>query len=314
MAVAGGFGRRRWTLLALTALALAVAVARPAEALWWLARVTGGTAVIAMAWSGLVTPRSSDRTSRTYRYHMWTGRFGLGLALIHAGVIALGEPDIWRYAGRLATPELMAGAFALVLLVVLTLARDPLSPLMRSGRIARALHRWAAVAALVLTFGHIAANPAMPHAGFVLLAVAAAALVAPSMMALVTWARSAPRNILALAGASLLVMLLAGWAFADLSQRALRLSPIDHAGFHHKDHFVVGCLACHHNFADHSGTENCMSCHKRLSLSASTRIDRVFHRFCIDCHVNDAWHGEKTGPLKSCKGCHGVPAEADKRD
>ena len=297
---------------ALTGLALGIATLRPAEALWWAARLTGGGAVLAMAWAGLVTPRSADRTSRTYRYHMWVGRIGLALALAHAVIIAVGEPDIWRYAGRLATAELVAGAVALVLLIVLTLARDPLSPLLRASPAMRALHRWASVAAIVLSFGHIAANPAMPRPAFALLAVAAALLVRSHATALVGLVRAAPRGILAAVFASVLVMAVAGWGFGEISQQTLRLSPIDHAGFHHKDHFDVSCIGCHHNFADHNGTENCLSCHKRISISASTRIDRVFHRFCIDCHVSDAWWGQKTGPLKSCKGCHGVPGEGEK--
>ncbi len=306
MAVAGGFGWRRWVLLGVTGLALAVAVARPAEALWWLARITGGGAVLTMAWAGLVTPKSADRTSRTYRYHMWTGRVGLALALVHAATIATGEPDIWRYAGRLATSELVAGAAALGLLIVLTLARDPWSPWMRSGTLARALHRWAAVAALVLSLGHIAANPAMPRAAFVLLAVAAAALVTPHAAHLASRARTAPRGLLLSIAVAVLVMGLAGWAIAGWSQQALHDTPVDHAGFLHEDHTAFNCISCHHNFVDHTGSENCVNCHKRLSVSSTTRIDRVFHKFCIDCHEREWWRVRKALTVKSCKGCHGV--------
>jgi hypothetical protein len=305
MAVKDGFGWRRWSMLALAGVALAAAVLRPAEALWWFVRLAGGGAVLAMAWAALVTPRSADRTSRTWRHHQWTGRIGLALALVHAGLIAVGEPQVWRYAGLLATAELAAGATSLTLLVLLTVIRDPASPVMWTGAAAPAVHRWAAVAAIVLAFGHIAANPAMPLAAFLLLAVAAAGLVKAHAAALVGMARRAPAGILAGVAVALLISALAGWGLSRESQRALRESPVDHAGFDHADHAAFSCLACHHNFTDRTGSENCLSCHKRLSVSATTRIDRVFHRFCVACHEEEWWRTGKPSPFKSCNGCHG---------
>jgi hypothetical protein len=305
MAVKDGFGWRRWSMLAITGLALAAAVLRPAEALWWLVRLAGGGAVLAMAWAALVTPRSADRTSRTYRHHQWTGRIGLALAVLHAGLIAAGEPQIWRYAGLLATAELVAGATSLALLVLLTAIRDPASPVMWTGAAAPTVHRWAAVAAIVLGLGHIAANPAMPLAAFVLLAVAAALLVRSHAAALVAMVGRAPLGILAGVVAALLLVAVAGWGLSQASQRALRESPVDHAGFDHDDHAAYSCVSCHHNFTDRTGKENCLNCHKRLSVSSTTRIDRVFHRFCVACHVEEWWRTAKPSPFKSCNGCHG---------
>lgn len=304
MAVRNGFGWRRWSMLALAGLALGAAVLRPAEALWWLVRLAGGGAVLAMAWAALVTPRSAEHIGRTYRHHQWTGRIGLALALVHAGLIAVGEPQIWRYAGLLATAELVAGVASLALLVVLTAIRDPASPCMRTSPAAALLHRWSAVAAIVLAFGHIAANPAMPLAAFALLAAATAVLVHRHAAALVGLAKCAPPAVLVGVVGAVLLVAMVGWGLSQASHRTLRATTVDHAGFDHDDHAAFSCVSCHHNFTDRTGKENCLSCHKRLSVSATTRIDRVFHRFCVECHVQEWWQTGKVSPFKSCRGCH----------
>ncbi len=76
--------------------------------------------------------------------------------------------------------------------------------------------------------------------------------------------------------------------------------------FDHKFHTSVGCLTCHHNFADRSlGPKRCLPCHKAWGTTEARRIDIVFHDFCESCHRARTAAGKHAGPVKSCAACHG---------
>ena len=116
------------------------------------------------------------------------------------------------------------------------------------------------------------------------------------------------RKLILLVLPAILAAMIAALAVGPLAQARLsplRLSPIDHARFLHDDHAGFVCTTCHHNFSDRTGKENCLSCHKRLSMSEAMRVDRLFHAFCSDCHRRESLAGRKSGPLDHCTACHG---------
>ena len=76
--------------------------------------------------------------------------------------------------------------------------------------------------------------------------------------------------------------------------------PVD---FVHADHITVGCIDCHHNFNDETGTGDCYFCHKNDPAVAS-RMQSMFHEFCRGCHLEKAQAGEDGGPLRVCSDCH----------
>jgi hypothetical protein len=96
-------------------------------------------------------------------------------------------------------------------------------------------------------------------------------------------------------------------AYRDAVVRAAPLLPV---AFLHDDHTSVGCIACHHNFVDSTGTGSCYACHKfdpELALS----MQSMFHGLCRDCHREQVEAGRNTGPMRRCSTCHvsgGIPA------
>jgi hypothetical protein len=116
------------------------------------------------------------------------------------------------------------------------------------------------------------------------------------------------RNLMLIALPVILCGIVMALAFGPLVQArltSLRSSPIDHAHFLHDDHTGFVCTTCHHNFTDHTGTQNCITCHKTLSTRESMRVDRLFHAFCTECHRRESLAGHKSGPLDHCTACHG---------
>jgi hypothetical protein len=111
-----------------------------------------------------------------------------------------------------------------------------------------------------------------------------------------------------LAGATVLAAgVLAGISVEPVAKQrlaSLRTSPVDHARFAHADHGGFTCVACHHNFVDRTGTQNCITCHKQLTSSETMRVDRMFHAFCGDCHREERHARRDTGPIDHCMGCH----------
>jgi hypothetical protein len=77
--------------------------------------------------------------------------------------------------------------------------------------------------------------------------------------------------------------------------------------FPHELHGAVNCIACHHNFVDHSGMDNCIPCHRSERTDLVLGAEARFHTFCMECHrektlpVNDP---EKHGPVSRCNQCH----------
>jgi len=103
-----------------------------------------------------------------------------------------------------------------------------------------------------------------------------------------------------------LVMSASGTALREpLAARSTPL-PLD---FPHANHVKINCLVCHHNYADGTGFENCISCHQsaRTDLKAGTQAR--FHAFCFECHRHPAEGLSAQGPVAGCAACHPASRE-----
>jgi len=210
------------------------------------------------------------------------------------------EPVFWRWLTPAIPIEIIFGlAAALGLFATLAVRR---SQSLRSGvgsSGALSLHRIAGFAVCMAAAVHVALIAGASFA-VILLTLAGMALI-------IATAISHERRLLPIIAIPVVLSGLAGLTAGPLSQTrlaSLRSSPVDHAHFSHTDHAGFVCTTCHHNFTDRTGTENCITCHKRLSTSETMRVDRLFHAFCSDCHRREKQAGRKSGPIDHCAACH----------
>jgi hypothetical protein len=80
--------------------------------------------------------------------------------------------------------------------------------------------------------------------------------------------------------------------------------------FPHAKHVNVNCLTCHHNFADGTGLENCILCHKSGRRDLKVGVQAQFHAFCFECHRHPQEGLSVHGPVAGCASCHPTPAAA----
>ncbi len=219
----------------------------------------------------------------------------------HIAVVATLQPAFWRSLTPAIPVEIVAGLVAASSFFV-TLAAQRLSSLRRRLRpfLGQQIHRVAGYVLVAAASAHIALIAGLN--------LVAAFMVLSGLAFILFEGFLRERHVIALAfalGLSIASMVeLPVGTLATTRLAALRRAPIDHARFLHTDHFGLSCTGCHHNFIDRTGSENCLNCHKRISLSEASRIDRTFHAFCSDCHRMDKWVGRKSGPIDDCSGCH----------
>lgn len=96
---------------------------------------------------------------------------------------------------------------------------------------------------------------------------------------------------------------LAGAGLWHARERAILSRPLLPVNFDHYDHAATRCATCHHNFLDNTGKTACYACHKADPVVGPV-IERDFHRFCRDCHVQLATQGVESGPVRRCAACH----------
>lgn len=77
--------------------------------------------------------------------------------------------------------------------------------------------------------------------------------------------------------------------------------------FPHEKHTTVGCVLCHHNFTDKTGTGSCLDCHRSNRSDLTASAEATFHTFCRNCHTQLAATTDKHGPTRSCSACHVKP-------
>lgn len=84
--------------------------------------------------------------------------------------------------------------------------------------------------------------------------------------------------------------------------------PILPMAFAHADHTTVGCIDCHHNYVDDTGSEACMHCHV-VNQEVWPLLEQQFHELCRDCHAERSAAREDGGPARRCAGCHHVESD-----
>ncbi|HWK65543.1 MAG TPA: cytochrome c3 family protein [Rhizobiaceae bacterium] len=277
----------------------ALLILQPTDHGWWATRLLGLAALMLAVGSIALRPLPGRRG--------WHKVFGWGalVALVaHVSLIMGLQPVFWRWLTPAVPVEIVAGIFA-------ALAFAAALTLQRSAKLRRRLGPFRSQRAHRVA-GHLLAAAAGAHVALIAgLGQVSAVLVMVCLILLLVDGFLRERHVAELAAAlALFVIILAGIAAGPLASprlATLRQAPVDHARFLHTDHTGLPCAGCHHNFADGSGNENCLTCHKRISASETTRIDRLFHAFCSDCHRRDVREGRKSGPIDDCNGCHRRP-------
>lgn len=280
-------------LLGLALLALALL---PTELAWWPVRIAGAAALILAAAALFLQPSPAWPA-----LHRLLGSLAIVAVSAHALLIAAVEPVFWRWLTPAVPIEIALGIVAALGLFTTLAVRRSHSFRSGVGVLATlSLHRVLGFLVCIAAAAHVALIAGMDRM-IILLAVTGLILI------VLTALLHEKRALLFIAIPAIL-MGLAGLVAGPLSSSrlaGLRASPIDHANFDHGDHTGFICTTCHHNFNDRTGLENCLTCHKKLSVSETTRIDRLFHAFCTDCHRREKLARRKSGPLDHCSGCHG---------
>lgn len=81
--------------------------------------------------------------------------------------------------------------------------------------------------------------------------------------------------------------------------------PLD---FPHGKHGMINCLKCHHNYADGTGWDSCVACHRSSSRAdLKEGVESRFHGFCFGCHRNPDASFTRHGPVAGCVTCHEPP-------
>ncbi len=99
---------------------------------------------------------------------------------------------------------------------------------------------------------------------------------------------------------------LLGHSSHEVSPRSVTV-PLD---FPHAKHVAVNCLTCHHNFADGTGMDTCVNCHRSARADLKVGVQARFHTFCFECHRHPDASFAQHGPVAGCESCHHVPTGA----
>lgn len=283
--------------LFMLAVGMAVLLWQPTDAAWWAARLFGIAALMLTAGTLLVRPPSGQRP--------WHRVFGWAAVAALAGHVAITtglQPVFWRWLTPAIPIEIVAGIVALLAFLVVLLVQ-------RSGTLRRRLGPFSSLS-VHRTAGYLLIAAACAHIALIAgMAVLTATALFAGLAFLLIEGLLRERHVLRLAATLALFVGAIAWlamgSMAETRLADLRQAPIDHARFLHTDHTGLACAGCHHNFVDRTGKENCLTCHKRISVSEPLRVDRMFHAFCSDCHRADKRAGRKFGPIDDCSGCHG---------
>ena len=297
----------------------------PAAA-WEIAQALGlcaGAACLVLC--GLaVRPRAGTAGGFRLRRHEFLGWSVLAGVVLHVGLSLGADQLVLEHVKPTAPVYEYAGMLALLTLLFLTVpagaaVRQRLWPRHRNFQ---AVHVGAAcllvvtLAAHVLTTGRYVRGRAHVVAYTLLSASALLALLRaraqrrpaqqpPRLLGGLVFGRHSRLVLVIVLGslATLLVLIRAGTALA-LREPFLRRSEPLILGFPHDKHRPVNCIQCHHNFADRTGTDACISCHRSRRASIRVGAEARFHDFCLGCHRDPPAYLTRHGPVTGCNTCH----------
>lgn len=273
-----------------------------------------------------IRPRdASPPTLLSLGTHTALGWIALGAVLVHIGGLALADHTVIEYLKPTMPLYQWAalGATALLLILVLTAGNSARRRFWRSHRTFQAIHVTLSCALLVLIGVHVLTTDR--YAGGLARRGTLIAVTAGTLLMLLrarrksdTPVRGGWRQTLAFGRHSTLIIVVIGLAvFAlvalsgDSARAALReplltrtrTLPLD---FPHEKHGLVNCLACHHNYADGTGLDWCIHCHRSGRSDLKEDAEARFHGFCFECHRHPAASLHGHGPVSGCHGCHQI--------
>ncbi|MBS0373842.1 MAG: cytochrome c3 family protein [Proteobacteria bacterium] len=291
---------------------------------WEIAQVLGALAAVAML-ALCVAPVRRRRLAvapLALPRHELVGWVALGTALGHVLLSIGADRRVLEHLKATAPVYEWAGLVALGLLLLLTVPateslRRRLWPTHRPFRLT---HLVLSAIALPLVVAHVVTTGRYIH-GLVLTAIvagiAALALVGllagrpraagPEVRAGAARGQALPSPLIALlllAAAGSLALLYPGATLALREGLVRRQQPL-RVGFPHEKHTEVNCIRCHHNYADHTGLETCIGCHRSARADLKAGAEARFHEFCVGCHRAPEPPLSKHGPTTGCTTCHG---------
>jgi predicted CXXCH cytochrome family protein len=263
------------------------------------------------------------------RGHELLGWLALAAAVLHVGLLLGVDHRVVEHVKLTAPRYEYAGILALFTLLFLTVPADAAVRwrFWPRHRNFQAAHVGAACLLVVTVAMHVLATGRYVHgraqavaytllSGIVLLALLRARQRQPAhqpsrLVGGLVFGRHS-RLVLAIVLGSLvaLLALMRGGTALALREPFVRRSEPLVLGFPHDKHRAVNCIQCHHNFADRSGADSCISCHRGGRAAIRVGVEARFHDFCLGCHRDPPAYLTGHGPVTGCNTCHAPPAGA----
>jgi DMSO/TMAO reductase YedYZ heme-binding membrane subunit len=297
---------------------------------WELSQMSGlasGFACIALCGASVRPRNSVPPTLLSLGFHQFIGWAALIAATMHVGGLVLADHTVVEYLKSTAPLYQLSGIAALLSLLILVLssAASVRRRLWASHRGFQAAHViLSGLVALLVAIHVVVTDRYVSGRGrrAVFLAVTIGAILmllrgrrqsedgrrSPARRQLVFGRHSAFVVAAVALTAVTLAGLFLGAASAALREPILRRARTIPLDFPHGKHGVINCLKCHHNYADGTGWDSCVRCHRnadRADLKAG--VEARFHGFCFNCHRNPDATLTRHGPVSGCVECHRMP-------
>ena len=267
-----------------------------------------------------IRPRAGAINAFSLRGHEFLGWVVLTAAILHVGLLLAADHRLVEHLKPTAPRYECAGIVALLVLLFLTVPagaaiRRRLWPRHRNFQ---AAHVSAACLLLVALAVHVVTTGRYIHGRervIVYVALSCVALLAllrpgnrqlrPQLMSRFVFGRHS-KVVLAIVVGSLFALLAMTRDGAALAMREpfMRRNDALLLAFPHDKHRLVNCIECHHNFADRSGADSCIGCHRSGRPDLLVGAEARFHDFCLGCHRDPPAHLRRHGPVTGCSTCH----------
>ncbi len=283
------------------ALALVVVLDAPGLSAGW--RWDAANLLGFGAFAGMLLLQLHTGARSGVKSHERLSWFVVALLATHVLWLLFDDPTTIEYLKLKSPPYMLSGLVATALLLVLVFSALPFfrKRLFSRWSSFRWLHWWLGWVCVGLAAHHILGS------GFYASGLTGGVALLIVTGAIFLLARRRPLDIafpvvpVLVVGAGLLMLVLAGGA--ALRQVQVESSAALPLTFSHAAHEATGCLVCHHNFADGTGSGFCVACHKEDPL-LNPHIEAHFHGLCRDCHVAERLADEPAGPVRQCEACH----------
>jgi cytochrome b561 len=252
---------------------------KPTAPLYQIAGIAATASLLFLVFSGLAAARR-----RLWRSHRGFQATHVVVAYLMVCLIAVHVIVTARYLGGWGRRTLFAAAAVSAVLMLLRARRPALGSQPPSGS-------QPPVAANL----PLAGNPPAPSAP-------------RARRQLVFGRHSTLIVVAAVACTAGIAALLPGTTDATLREPVIRRTSAPPLDFPHDKHGAVNCLTCHHNYADGTGMEACIACHRSARADLREGAEARFHGFCLDCHRHPDAALKGHGPVSGCTVCHRIAA------